>query len=54
MEDAAIAKLGATTAGRLLGPGDAGYDQARRVWNGMIDKHPGLIIEAADADDVAP
>ena len=26
--------------GELLRPGDAGYEQARRVYNGMIDKHP--------------
>src|SRR5687768_6298826 len=29
--------------GDLLCPEDAGYEQARRVWNGMIDKRPALI-----------
>jgi FAD/FMN-containing dehydrogenase len=40
--------------GRVLSPDDEGFDAARRVWNGMIDKRPRLIIEAADAGDVAP
>jgi len=27
----------------LLRPGDPGYDDARKIWNGMIDKRPALI-----------
>ena len=38
--------------GELLGPGDGGYDQARQIWNAMVDKRPGLIARAADVDDV--
>jgi FAD binding domain/Berberine and berberine like len=39
--------------GQLLGPEDAGYDEARKVYNGMIDKRPALIARCADTDDVA-
>ena len=52
--DAAIATLRAAVRGSVLGPDDDGYDHARRVWNGMIDKHPRLIIQAVDDGDVAP
>jgi FAD/FMN-containing dehydrogenase len=38
--------------GELLRPADAGYDEARRLYNGMIDKRPALIARCADAADV--
>ncbi len=38
---------------RLLRPGDDGYEQARRVWNGAIDRRPAAIARSADAADVA-
>jgi FAD/FMN-containing dehydrogenase len=38
--------------GELIGPDDAAYDAARRVWNGVIDRHPSLIARCADASDV--
>jgi FAD/FMN-containing dehydrogenase len=39
--------------GRLTGPDDADYDEARNVYNAMIDKRPGLVARCAGADDVA-
>jgi FAD/FMN-containing dehydrogenase len=39
--------------GTLLRAGDSGYDEARQVFNGMIDRSPGVIARCADADDVA-
>jgi FAD/FMN-containing dehydrogenase len=39
--------------GRLVGPEDAGYDEARTVYNAMIDRRPALVAYAADAADVA-
>src|SRR5436190_1689908 len=38
--------------GALLSPGEEGYDEARRVWNGAIDRRPALIARCAGADDV--
>ena len=38
--------------GRLVGDGDAGYDESRRVWNAMIDKRPSLIAHCTGAADV--
>jgi len=39
--------------GEIIGPEDSGYDEARKVHNGMIDRSPGVVIRAASADDVA-
>src|SRR5205814_3080001 len=38
--------------GQLLHSGDDGYDEARRVFNGMIDRNPALIARCSSADDV--
>ena len=47
-----IAALRAGLRGGLLEPGDEGYDDARVVWNGMIDRRPALIARCAGAADV--
>ena len=38
--------------GELICPNDSGYDAARKVWNGMIDKYPAAIVRCADVVDV--
>ena len=44
--------LRAELRGTLLLPADGGYDEARQVWNGMIDRRPGLIVRCAGVADV--
>ncbi|HKN93419.1 MAG TPA: FAD-binding oxidoreductase [Thermoleophilaceae bacterium] len=39
-------------SGEQLRPGDAGYDEARVVWNGLFDRHPALIARCISTDDV--
>ncbi len=38
--------------GNLCLEGDPGYDEARTIWNAMIDRSPGIVIRCANADDV--
>ena len=38
--------------GKLVQPNDAEYDIVRKVYNGMIDKHPAMIAQCVDVDDV--
>src|SRR5205814_8783889 len=44
--------LAAALRGDLIEPGDSGYDEARAVYNGMIDKRPAAIARCRDAADV--
>jgi FAD/FMN-containing dehydrogenase len=48
----AISTLRTRLRGPLLLPGDPGYDEARSVWNAMIDRRPALIARCLDTADV--
>jgi FAD/FMN-containing dehydrogenase len=50
--DAALHSLSPELRGSLLRAGDAGYDEARRVWNGMIDRRPAAIVRCASTEAV--
>src|SRR5438034_11828253 len=47
-----IADFKRNLRGRLIEPGDKDYDEARKVYNGMIHKKPRLIARCADVADV--
>lgn len=48
----AIGAFAPSISGGVLTAGDAGYDEARRVWNGTVDRHPALIARCRTAGDV--
>ncbi|MEU2040996.1 FAD-binding oxidoreductase [Nocardia niwae] len=45
--------LRSTMDGPVFGPTDAGYDRARAIWNGDIDRHPAVIAQCLSSGDVA-
>src|SRR3990172_12401905 len=47
------AELRALFNGRVIAPGDSGYEQARTVFYGGIDRRPAAIVRVADAGDVS-
>jgi FAD/FMN-containing dehydrogenase len=47
-----LAELDETIRGEIIRPGDAGYDEARTVHNGMHDRRPSLVVRCQDAADV--
>jgi FAD/FMN-containing dehydrogenase len=52
LSDELTAKLEASLRGSLLRPGSEGYDEARSIWNAMIDRRPALIVRCAGGADV--
>src|SRR3954452_18121591 len=52
MNEDSIAELKRSLRGTLIQPGDPDYDEARKVYNGMIHKKPRLIARCADVADV--
>jgi FAD/FMN-containing dehydrogenase len=52
ISEVAVAALAATMRGHLVQRGDPGYDEARTIYNAMIDKHPALIAQCATVADV--
>ncbi|PWT75055.1 MAG: oxidoreductase [Chloroflexi bacterium] len=48
----AISVLKSVERGEVLQPGDPTYDEARKVYNAMIDRHPSVIVRCSDVADV--
>ncbi len=49
---AALASFSEAFEGEIVLPGSAGYDAARIVWNGMIDRRPAVVARCDGVDDV--
>src|SRR3954467_2084744 len=52
LDSTAIEQLRGSVKGQVFTPGDAGYDEARTVFNAMIDKQPAGIVRCVDPHDV--
>ena len=52
LDETAVQGLAAAMRGTLIQRGDPGYDEARTIYNAMIDKHPALIAQCANVADV--
>ena len=52
LKDAPVAEFSSHLRGEVLRSGDIDYESTRKVWNGMINKRPALIVRCADVNDV--
>jgi FAD/FMN-containing dehydrogenase len=52
LDDAAVQDFRSRLRGELIRPSEAGYEQTRKLYNGMIDKRPALIARCVDVADV--
>ena len=52
LDSRAVDDLAKSFAGSLIRPDDTTYDEQRRIWNGSIDRRPGLIARCAGVADV--
>ena len=53
LSDAIVQALARSINGQVISPEDDAYDSARKVWNGVIDKYPALIVRPRTTKDVA-
>ena len=52
LEASQLAAFASSLSGGLVRTGDSGYEEARRIWNGMIDRKPAAIARCKSATDV--
>jgi FAD/FMN-containing dehydrogenase len=51
-DEATVERFKASLRGELIQPGDSDYEEARKVYNAMIDKRPRMIACCSDVADV--
>ncbi|MFJ4535487.1 FAD-binding oxidoreductase [Streptomyces tibetensis] len=52
MDTAVLEEMRTALRGPVIGPPDSGYDQARKIYNAMIDKRPAALVPCTDTADV--
>ena len=52
LPEEAVAALRAAVAGPVVTPSDDGYDHARRLWNGLVNRYPAVVVECTGVADV--
>jgi len=52
LNDSDLERLTTALRGQFVVPGEAAYDEARTIWNAMIDRRPGAVVRSAGAADV--
>ena len=52
LDQTALSELEGSFGGQLVRPGDPGYDEHRKIWNGSIDRFPALMARCAGVADV--
>lgn len=52
-DDSAVTRLPSPFDGVVLAPGDPGFEKARLVWNGMIDRKPAMVARCRSTSDVS-
>ncbi len=52
LEGAAVQELKTLLRGKAILPMDPEYEQGRKIWNGMIDRHPAIIVQCAGVSDI--
>ena len=52
VSSSAVDELKTAMRGQVLLPGDASFDEARSIWNAMIDRRPAIILRCAGVADV--
>ena len=53
LDESIVTDLRTAISGDITTADDAGYEEARHLWNGAVDRHPAVFVRAASTDDVA-